>query len=159
MLTKHGKSKGSRETGSSAERISEDWLTCDIQAEDKLEKANQTIEDLKTEIGDQKLKIEEQKATIQKQKIMIDDQRTTAAQRDEENIVLKTIAMSIRVPNEDDDDDEAVIARGGPLSGSGFFGEGQKGRCGGTEEGMKTDEGARKKRRVEVYGEIRKKPR
>ena len=131
---------------------------CDIQAEDKLEKDNQTIEDLKTELGDQKLKTEEQKATIQKQMIMIEDQRTTAAQRDEENIVLKAVAMSIRVPNEDDDDNEAGSSRGGPPSESGFFGEGQKRRCEGSAEGMKRHEEVRKKPRVEVYGESRKKP-
>lgn len=105
-----------------------------MQAEDRLGKANQTIED--------------QKVTIQKQKIMLADQKTAVSQRDEENIVLKTEALSIRVAKKDDDD--AGGSWGGPPSGSDLYGEVQKRRFGETEEGKEADDGARKKSRVEL---------
>ena len=78
---------------------------------------------------------------------MLEDQKTAVAQRDAENIVLKTGAMSIRVANKDDDD--AGCSWGGPPSGCGLFGEGQKRRFGETEECKEAD-GARKKSRVEL---------
>lgn len=114
-----------------------------MQAEDKLEKANQMIED-------QKVEIEKQKVTIQKQEIMLEDQKTVVAQRDDEDIVLKTGAMSIRAANKDDDD-AGGGSWGGPPNGSRLFGAGQKRRFGETEEGKEADDGARKKSRVELY--------
>lgn len=123
-----------------------DRLICDMQAEDKLEKANQRIADQKVAIIDHEIKIEEQKVTIQKQEIMLEDQKTAVAQRDDENIVLKTIAMSIRVASKNDDDIRG--SWGGPLSGSGLFREGQKRRFGETEEGKEANDGARKKSRM-----------